>query len=370
MLFLAGLFYFVQKDELTRLQHSEILVEFVELLSNEWKYPELQNSIECVDEKIKKRDHYSCNPTYLSCILKNNYFNPKIKGRPIEYELHSQPKLLKRRNKRSYQLNMEIEGKDHTLEIVDGCRETFLPQRFYRFFVANRDIKTDWDNFGRHIYIDKYRVKNWEVQLWAQDQKREEILTRYKSLNPLESARDLNKEEMKQYCEFFGKHVLSAQIFDAATIHPEEIDNPESKLLRGSYYSWVRRNSMAELYSVQFENNDITEENLNKLCVKTYGFECLHLSKEDNLIDSSSWSGIKEVFGGDFQYLKNNINPSENLFLSSEYFTLKSKVHTTGQRGGWTGDGFTRKEFNFKEFREDLKKEGDFGVNFRCMRYR
>lgn len=319
---------------------------------------------------MNKRDHYSCQPDYISCVLNNKIFNPSIKGKQIDYELKSEPKLSSKNNHRSYNLDIEINGGEHSLELVDGCRETFLPQRFYRFFIANRDILADWDNFGRSIFVDKYRVRNWEVKLWAQEVKNDDVASRYQSKNPLGVSRELNAQEMQSYCAFFGKHILSAQVFDAVSIYPEEIDNPESKLLRGSYYSWTRRNSKADLYSVQFETKDITENNIEKLCSKTYGFECLHLNKNDLVVESTSWSGVKEIFGGDFQYLNNNINPSENLFLSSEYFTLKSRVHMTGKRGTWTGEGFTRKEFNFKRYIKDLKKEGDFGVSFRCMRYR
>ena len=350
--------------------HSAIVLEFSENLSREWKYPSLNDKNECIEEGFKSRDHYSCQPDYMQCLLKNRLLDVKIKGRIIKYKLLSDILLKKSSAMRSYQLDIEIENQKHKVTLIDSCREIPLPKRVYPFFVAKRKVKTEWDNLDRTIFVDKYRVRNWEVLRWAIASKNNKLIEDLKNKKMLDVSDSLSPAEMTKLCSFYGKQLIDARVMDAAMIFPEEMDNPKSKLLRAPYYPWERRNSNTKLYDIQFRNAEILEKDIVDICKNSYAFECLHLAKSDSLVDSDSWMGMKEVMGGEFQFVKNNLNPSENILLSSEYFTLKSKAHRTGVRGAWSGEGKTRKEFEFFEFNGDLRKEGEFNVNFRCMRYR
>ena len=208
LLILLGIGFFLWKDYKDRPIHSTMVLEFSENLSKEWRYPDLSNKGDCVQKDFSNREHYSCQPDYIQCVLKNKLLEIDIKGRKVDYQILSDIHLIDTSKSRSYLLNIEIEGHKHSMTLKDSCREIALPKRIYPFFVAKRNVHVEWDNFARNIFVDKYRIKNWEVLLWADGNKNSQMIKVFENKNPLISATGLNPKQMQSVCSFYGKQLI------------------------------------------------------------------------------------------------------------------------------------------------------------------
>ncbi len=358
--------YFYQRGLLGRLikkqDHIVYQANFIEtfskFLSDQWRNPE-NLAKECLPKGIPS-DQLACHPDIFQCSLEKSSKVLRYQGKKIKYQ-NTDFSLVSTAPEKIYQAEFLIDGHKTSYFFKDQCREVYLPQRNYRFFISGRKIKTEWDNFSKNIFIDKFRVKNWQVIEWAGLTDRVDILKKYELRPRFETAVNLSRKDMERFCQTFGKGLLEAKVYDALTIFPEEINNPKTKLLRAPFYYWTRRNSSTKLYQLQTgEELDKTEK--LELCKKVKASDC----KEDRVLNFT-WMGIAETDGGEFEYLRNPENPSENIVLSSSYFPLKSKVHRTGVRGYWSENSISINDFTFKGYADSLS-ESDFKISFRCMR--
>ena len=255
----------------------------------------------------------------------------------------------------------------------DSCSDVYLPQKQYKMHISSKNINSElvWDNFGRHIFIDKYMVSVRDIKDWIEygGDEFKEIFKEVKiekSYLPSFPATNLTLKQMKSYCKFRGKHLLNAHTFDASTFLPSK--NGDNIVLYP--YPWNKRKSKSFLNNSKFDNNFITTK---KHCNKVYTKECLELLPFKFFsVRATSWSGIYNPLGGYLEVFRNPYIPTENLKASSFYFNNRSDWHQLGRRAYWDGSGFTINnflwEFKAEEFLKPDGKENNFKVGFRCMR--
>ena len=155
---------------------------------------------------------------------------------------------------------------------------------------------------------------------------------------------------MEDYCSYFGKQVLEARYFDAATFLPMDLNDTIPKKNNRSPYYWTKKRS-------EFKAD----------CNLLFAEECL--TKKSNRINNinPSWAGITDSMGGVLEAFRNPIDPESNLKASSFYFNFKSPWHKLGFRAHWDGEGFDLRHFDFKGLNPE-KNVNKFQVGFRCMR--
>lgn len=371
----VGYWYYSKYHSKVMLTPAEI-DEIASTLKFEWENARLDNEGQCKTLSYVDDQYYQCFPEYLQCLLEkklvNVYLDKKVKTLSLvqDYSYHQMPSF------RYYDFVVKVQDYDQELQLsfVDSCQETYVPQRFYPFMANKREVTISWDNFNRNLFVDKYHVQNWEIKNWkslANDKLSNSAFEKTKDRNLYTYAYGLTVKEMEAYCKFQGKSLLSARIFDAISIHPEDLTDNKTKYLRAPLYPWTRKNTKTLLNKIQrmekFHLDKIKEEERLSLCEKSYSSECLDQNYIQKDSRNVSWAGVYEIFGGPFEYLKNIIHPSENIKLSSFYFSWQSKVHQNGMRGYWDGEGFGLNNLAFDPFVSN-KIENDYKIAFRCMR--
>ena len=269
-------------------------------------------------------------------------------------------------------MDFPLELNDHkiTLRLKDGCRETYLPQRYYPFLTNDRSLTIEWDNFSKDIFVDKYLVRVFEVKDWARNVERNDILERFKTFKDEDIAVNLSVKDMENYCSYQGKHILSARVHDAMSIHPEDISDSKTKLMRAPYYPWSRRNSSTQIFKLQKKQlKALNPKDKKSLCKRVYSKDCEEFKYTHYESSSVTWTGVFETMGGPLEYVRNIIHPGENINLSSRYFKWSNKVHRLGYRGAWDEEEFGDKNFDFSKHGVS-EKIRSFEIGFRCMRYK
>lgn len=339
-------------------EYQDYLVE----LSEVWRIGKTQNDETCKTQQNTDEFFYQCNPKYYSCLIKNDL----IKHSKSNIKIESEYEVRQKSTHREYLYKLVVDGVSQELVLKDSCHEVYLPQRYYPFLVENRKHTYDWDNHHKNIFVDKYLVRAYEIIDYAKDTKNSSLLETYSKSNDADIVYNLSKDQMKDFCHYQGKEILSAQVFDAASIFPEDEQDNHSRLLRAPFYPWSRKNTKTEIFEAQENNQKITSEIRSKLCTKIYAKDCKDFPYINYSRESVSWMGMNEVLGGYFEYLPNVIYPLENLKISSMYYPLKSKVHRTGIRGYWDTEDFGVNNLLIKNYEEGLIE--DYKIAFRCMR--
>ncbi|MBL6989409.1 MAG: hypothetical protein ISR65_06510 [Bacteriovoracaceae bacterium] len=273
-------------------------------------------------------------------------------------------------------------NKEVTLPVLleDSCHDVYLPQRVYGvgpYKLGGKKKDWTWDNFGRDIYIDKYLVTYRDIAEWIEysndleNQQLHELLPSTIEQFP-RPATNLTVAQMRQFCAFKGKHLLEAHIFDAASFYPFDIDEPKAlNVLRGPYPWTVRRKKFYLARPKKGEKNKLQKESveISKICSKVYAKECFKEYKLKNFYtDSVTWTGIFQVMGGNFEYLRNPINSKNNLKASSHHFSYLNDWHQLGVRAFWDGLGHGVNNFHFQNG-DTPSGQHQLGVGFRCMRF-
>lgn len=334
--------------------------------NNEWK--EIEKFCPELNLKDKVDISYSqCNSTFLNCYLKNNKsikfeeYAPGIFYTPVT----RQKSLEKGISIFSIRVGIKSMGETYNIDLEDTCRDTYLPQKSYGYKTENSPIRKfswTWDNFNKHIFVDKFLITNREVNEWI-----DTLDLKIEKRFPLERPSSLlSLEEMKSFCAFRGKRLASAQVVEAASFYPSGSSEKAGRTLIRYDYPWTRRKSESFLYKVKKD----PELSLTKFdCEKTYVQNCFEVTPfVTHMTKSSSWSGIFQVMGGPFEAYENNLESRRNLRASSFYFPVESDVHKLGEKLYW--DGLAHLDKNI-----DWKKEKPMGVDgrsleigFRCMR--
>ena len=226
----------------------------------------------------------------------------------------------------------EVPEMTSPLILMDTCRDVYLPERIYGYGKIDPKKNDDgflWDNVDRQIFIDKFYVSNQQVNEWH-------LLAR--AANKVIADRSLwgrpailSSQDQKAYCSFWGKRVLEAKLFDAATMTPPDTkdqfpdrvprpDTPWQRDIGKSFLGMSRRNPDYQLTPLDCQLAQV------KGCVEKY-FST----------DSVTWMGMNFALGFYPEALENKIEPSKNLKLSSKFQPPESDVHELGILGQWNG---------------------------------
>lgn len=309
-------------------------------------------------EKNVGRSYYQCNPHFWQC-----YWQGGVKKNPeIEIDLFGQtfhivarpafsPQLAYSDKPRFYELFKrgtpeldlqygylvelevkEIPGMSQMIILGDTCRDTYLPQRIYGYGQV-KDPRQDgfiWDNFNRHIFLDKFYVTNRQVNEWR-------ILTgqQYKVVAdrkawPKPALLTLN--EQKAYCSFFGKRLLEAKLFDAATMSPSDLKNPLPDKVYRPQTPW-QRDLKKTFLGVARINPDYQLTPLDCQLAEVQGCHEKFFST-----DSATWMGFHYGLGFYPESLQNFIEPKKNIKLSSKFYAPGSPWHELGLLSEWNGE--------------------------------
>lgn len=329
-------------------------------------------------------DYLKCNPEFIKCILENE-FPLTIKNFTLVPLKNAQGNILEIVSKSlqnlegapnyGVKMSLALEGEigKNTLSFVleDNCQEILLPERTYAFGPFKMDdIEKDfkWDNVGRKIYADRRMVSIRDIIEWADATHLENLISSKlredSKLWPF-PATFLTVDNMRKYCAFKGKKVLSAHVYDAFTFIPFNLDNKFPKRIYRSPYPWSKKSNDAWPYKMKkYDDYQITDED----CKNCYSQECVgKISINEYFKESVSWAGLFGVLGGIMEYLENPIHPRENLKASSKFFTGDSDWHALGIRAFWDGQGHNINHFDFSN--KSPKNESEFfEVGFRCMK--
>lgn len=312
---------------------------------------------EILHEKTVGKSYYQCNPHFWQCYWQNGvskessvevdlfgqkfHITAKASFDPISVLSSSQRfyKLFKR-NSPAVNLNYgyivelavnEIPGLSQPVVFADTCRDTYLPQRIYGYKKVKdkREEGFIWDNFDRHLFLDKFYVTNRQVNEWrllsGEDKKLE--LDRKKWPHPA----FLTLAEQEKYCSFYGKRVLEAKLFDAAMMSPTDLKNSTPERIYRPQTPWQRDLSKTFL-GLSRVNPDNQLTPLDCQLAQVQGCLATFYST-----DSASWMGLHFALGFYPERLQNFIDPDENLKMSSRFHAPSSEWHELGNRTKWNG---------------------------------
>ena len=238
----------------------------------------------------------------------------------------------------------EIPGMGQAMLLSDTCRDTYLPQRIYGYGKTKdkKDRGFIWDNFDRQIFIDKFYVSNQKLNDWYLLNRQPEKIIKDRQLWAQPAL--LDREEQKNYCAFFGKRLMEAKLFDAATMSPTDLEEAMPEIVLRPQTPWQRDLSKTYL-GVARINPDYQLTPLDCQLAQVKGCEDRFFTT-----DSATWMGIFFGMGFEREAFYNPIEPEKNMKMSSRDLPPASDWHELGVRSKWNG----KQEKNSK------------GVAFRC----
>lgn len=228
--------------------------------------------------------------------------------------------------------------------LTDTCRDTFLPQRIYGYGQLNPKAKGQgfiWDNFNREIFIDKFYVSNQQVNEWRILKGETSKIITDRKLWPRPAL--LSLHEQHDYCSFWGKRLMEAKLFDAATMTPADQKDPMPEKVARPKTPWQRDIGKTFLGMARI-NPDYQLTPLDCQLAQVQG--CV---EKFFTTDSVTWMGMNFALGFFPESLNNSIETEKNLKLSSRFQPASSEVHELGKLDHWNGT-----------------QEADLPVAFRC----
>lgn len=335
-------------------------------------------------------DFLRCNPDYVHCLLKSKdgkfsfshgkdahvvtfnqvFENPKNKEKQYFDVISRYKNSHVGYPDHSYLFEVQNERGKLQFLLEDTCRDVYLPQRKYAIGpykgAENFQDEFYWDNFERHLFIDKEYISNRDVvefNLYSGDKidvKKITDLTRMAF-----PATNLMPEDMRKVCAFRGKRLMESHLFDAATFFPA---NPKEKnpdvVFRGPY-PWSYRPD-GFLYEYQYGEEKTANLSLRE-CRKAYVQECQGLTAYIAYSNNSlSWLGIKHSIGGYFEYMVNKRERYKTIKASSFNFQASSKLNQLGKRIAWDENGHSRQNFTIGE--EEEFEHDFYEIAFRCYK--
>lgn len=231
--------------------------------------------------------------------------------------------------------------------LTDTCRDTYLPQRIYGYGKIETKKKGQdftWDNFGREIFIDKFYVTNQQVNIWRVLQKEPAKIVTDRSAWPKPAL--LNLTDQKAYCSFWGKKLMEAKLFDAATMTPTDQKDPLPEKVHRPDTPWQRDISKTFLGMARI-NDDYQLTPLDCQLAQVQGCTEKHFTT-----DSVTWMGMNYALGFYPESLLNTIEPEKNLKVSSRFQPALSEVHELGRREYWKGINETDLPVAFRCYEE------------------
>lgn len=226
----------------------------------------------------------------------------------------------------------EIPGHSWPVVLTDSCRDTYLPQRLYGYGQVDRKQKGEgfiWDNFGRHIFIDRFYVSHQQVNEWRLLSSESSKMIKDRKLWPQPALLEL--KEQKDYCAFWGKRLLENKLFDAATMAPVDTQNSIPDRVLRPQTPWQRDLTKTFIGMAQI-NPDYQLTPLDCQLAQVQG--CQH---KFYTTDSVTWMGMNFALGFYPESLKNDIEPNKNLKPSSRLLPAQSTQHQLGIYAHWDG---------------------------------
>ena len=305
------------------------------------------------DNKVG-RSYYQCNPHFWQC-----YWQGGVKATPaIELDLFGQTFQVVARpvfdpinafsqNTRymeafhkstpgedfnyGYKIEVEVKGiagLSQPMILMDTCRDTFLPERAYGF--GKNDDGMMWDNFDRKIFIDKFYVTNRQVNEWRVLKNETAKIVSDRKLWPHPAF--LTPIEQDNYCAFYGKRVLEAKLFDAASMSPADTKELIPLKIPRRDTPWQRDLSKTFLGMSRI-NPDYQLTPLDCQLAEVQGCHEKYFST-----DSATWMGFHYSLGFFPERLVNNVEPKMNLKKSSRFYAPGAEWHQLGVLSSWNGE--------------------------------
>lgn len=304
------------------------------------------------------RSYYQCQPHFWQCywgggVIANPVLKVDLYGETFHLRAKASfsPQSVYSSNSRYYEilkgpylgLNFHYgmlteftvdEIPDMTLPIIltDTCRDTYLPQRIYGYGKIDPKIKNkdfEWDNFDRQIFIDRFYVTNQQVNEWYLLTGNFEKISKNRSKWPLPAL--LNRADQINYCTFWGKRLMEAKLFDAASMTPLDLKNPLPERVMRPATPWQRDLGKSFLGMARV-NPDYQLTPLDCQLAQVQGCKEKHFTT-----DSVTWMGMNYALGFYPESLLNDIETEKNLKLSSRFFSPASEVHELGTLDNWKG---------------------------------
>ena len=351
------------------------VIKVSKVISKKWKegastkeWSDIENFCPDLNLQDKVDISYSqCNSDFLNCFLRAN---KNLKAKKLSsgkyYSLVSRQNSLEE-GIAVFATRVTLTGdeKEYNVDLEDVCRDTYLPQKSYGYKTTKspkRKFSWTWDNYNRHIFVDKFLITNREVNEWIDTLG----LSIEKRLPPERPSAFLSLTEMKNFCAFKGKRLASAQVVEAASFYPSGSSDRAGRTLIRYDYPWTRRNSESFLYKIKKDN----ELRLTKFdCEKSYVRNCFEITPfVTHMTKSSSWSGIFQVMGGPFEVYTNKLESRKNLRASSFYFPVESDVHVLGEKLYWDGLAHLDKNIDWEKDKPVGVDGRSLEIGFRCMR--
>lgn len=316
----------------------------------------------CPDELVFQasvgRSYYQCQPHFWQCYwhggvtkapsLKVDLFGQTyhIEARPVFNpikEYSDKPRYYRMFKRENPGINLhygyvveigvrEIPGFYQPMVLSDSCRDVYLPERIYPYGQEKnqKDEGLVWDNFDRRIFIDKFYVSNQQVNEWRLLSGQSSKFISDRTLWPFPAL--LDRKEQKAYCNFFGKRVMEAHLFDAATMSPGDLKNSTPERVLRPKTPWQRDISKTFIGKARV-NDDYQLEPLDCQLAQVEGCTVRLFST-----DSTTWMGINYALGYWPESFFNPFEPDKNLKLSSHFLPAYSEWHELGLRSSWSGE--------------------------------
>ncbi len=319
------------------------------------------------------RSYLRCNPDFLACLARlNKGFGPEGK-----FSLEEKYQLERRAQGFAYRFKLTRDLITFDIDLYPHCKELYLPERLYAQGPSPREGASEellWDNLGRNIFIDRDPVSvrdlketltlsaRTEFEGVLNTNEKEIISSLLKTKNLASPVVSLTLSLQHKVCALWGKELLRAEVYDAATFLPFDQSDPTPVSISRSPYPWSKRRSDVFLADKEPEINGPN-------CARAFVYECGPKFKRMNFESlSNSWIGLRTILGHEMESMKNVLSPRKNMMFSSKYFSANSRWHQLGVRGYWDGDGRDYRNFNFGLSDPAVSSKVDFDVSFRCMR--
>lgn len=204
-----------------------------------------------------------------------------------------------------------------------------------------------WDNYNRDFIIDKYPVRNFQVENIIKD-----LSVDIDKTSRGEFSLRLARQLQRQVCFERGMVPLQAYVWDAAT-YLRDTSNQELEINRSLYFfgdRWDEKN----------------------FCRLQPSKECKLKFEPKLLEDSLTWMGLAGV-SQFFESFDNDIDPYFNIKTSSLFFSKDSVWQILAHRFHWSGEGFLKEDRIFVSsiagvMTPETQLETQFSVAFRCMK--
>lgn len=283
--------------------------------------------------------------------------------------LSSSKEALNESSEYGFPISISVGSEKKNFILRDHCHDAILQDGFYWGSNERDQSKRVWHTSGIHYVVDKFLVRNIEIEEWLKNTKTS-LPIRYDS-KPFAPATTLIPDQMRSYCAYKGKELLHSNVLAAMTFHHGRVDveniSSEPPSSTTAPYPFSHRKDESPHFLVTKKKGKFKKE----FCRKIFSKECLANFSQLPLF-SLGWTGAAEILGGPLEYVENREYPRKNLKASSYYFPLNSRWHQAGELAYWSGRDHGLSSFNF--FTEsptgsELKTPGfKFDVGFRCMK--